>query len=788
MSKPTKNKNVMFPVSALYIQLDTNTGENGASEIHLLKRSMIKMPKMNTQPILTSEYPFFTKNVRYPNSIEKKDWKTKYEFFFNRVLFMDRLRKEIAKKPDIYRERPKSKDEHENEDDELYEWMKKTEKHNIMVTLRALFPIPEVFGKALKTSHDHILNNDKYNSRVIWDVNVRSATNIFGFMYKFGIANKEKEEYFINLGGKRYSVDDVIWENDLVNHPVYNKFLKSQRETYEDVERSAQEVAKKNSGYLQKLNDDLTDMKTKEKFQKDFFKYSGECENDTDCENDEKRIEFLKKIKNSQDKDVAKFVLENIQKNKPLPQTQYLIHKYYFKPYYDECKHELNDDKNMHEDMKHNMEELVKSYDAIQNLKIDERNLTGLLKDKDKINSEWHKELEFSFGIEHAEDETINDEQEKYEEKLFSRIYADLKMETIFNLRMNIHAKNASNQSTSQLYVTNNDRKTTAITIEEKLKRLTDETGEVAANTIISIKDDLDNHKMLHSNEGISVFMERDYELVFERLLKNAIEIKASSIVTNFAKNHIPMNLSGKKPDGTDVSPINQRINQYIRDYFGTEANINNQLSTNVNNVFEPVRKTSNRELYKAIKLFKLGDSIMKREHNMTNSEIEEYRHVLETIHDKYISMQNRETDNDDDVDEYLYTGIDGVKTIATESTDGTKSDTEIRRNVQEIYVRMDLVSADAFENTPKASCKLLDKELEQEYMYLSDPRNKNNSILSRFRNLDIGSLTLQNVVGQQQKPEVVDSSKPVKKTGGTRRLNIKEHNDNHRKTYRRNV
>ena len=780
MTESTKSNNVMFPVSALYIQLDTNAGPNGTSEIHLFKRSMIKMPKMNTQPILTSEYPFFTKNVRYPRSIERKDWKTKYEFFFNRVLFIDRLKKEIKNNPnlDIYRERLKSK--RTDKDEELYEWMKETEMHNIMVTLRALFPIPEVFGKALKSSYDHILNNNS-NSRVAWDVNIKSATNIFGFMYKFGIANKEKEEYFINVGGKRYSVDDVIWENDLVNHPVYNKFLKSQRETYEEVEKSLQDVEEKYEGYLQKLNDDLTDMKTKEQFHTDFFKYSEDCVED--CKSDENVIAFLKKIKNSQDKDLAKYIFDNKIKNKPLPQTQYLIHKYYFKIYYDECKHELKTDKNIHKDVKHKMEELVKSYDAIQNLKIDERNLSGLLADAEKINSEWHNELEFSFGIEHSEDETINDEQ--YEEKLFSRIYADLKMETIFNIRMNIHAKTTSNQSTSPLYVTNNDRKTTAVTIADKFKRLTNETGEVAANTIISIKDDLDNHKMLHSNEGIGVFMERDYELIFERLLKNAIEIKASSIVKNFAKNNIPMNLSGKKPDGTDVSPINQRINQYIRDYFGTEANINNQLSTNVNNVFEPVRKTSNRELYKAIKLFKLGDAIMKREHKMSNLEIEKYRNVLETIHDKYISMQNRETDYED-VDEYLYTGIDEVKTTASETTDSTKSDAEIRRNVQEIYVRMDLVSADAFENTPKASCKLLDKELEQEYMYLSDPRNKNNSILSRFRNLDISSLPLQNLVTQQLQPGVLESANPEKKTGGTRRLKIKDHNDIHRKTHRR--
>ena len=191
MSEFEKTKSVIFPVSALYIQLDTNTGANGESNIQLFKRSMIKMPKMDTPPQLTSEYPFFTKNVRYPKSIENDDWKKKYEFFFNRVMFMDRLREEIEHNPGSYKESLTSKDESESK--QLYEWMQETETHNVMVTLRAIFPIPEVFGKAMKNSYDHILKNES-NLRIGSDINIRSVANIFGFMYKFGIASKEKEE------------------------------------------------------------------------------------------------------------------------------------------------------------------------------------------------------------------------------------------------------------------------------------------------------------------------------------------------------------------------------------------------------------------------------------------------------------------------------------------------------------------------------------------------------------------------------------------------------------------
>ena len=77
MSLNNDTQKIIFPVSSLYIQLDTNTGPNGESNIQLFKRGMIKMPKMDTPLILTNEFPFFTKNVRYPKSIESESWSKK---------------------------------------------------------------------------------------------------------------------------------------------------------------------------------------------------------------------------------------------------------------------------------------------------------------------------------------------------------------------------------------------------------------------------------------------------------------------------------------------------------------------------------------------------------------------------------------------------------------------------------------------------------------------------------------------------------------------------------------
>ena len=711
---------------------------------------------MNTPPLLTSEYPFFTKHVRYPSSIERKDWKTKYEFFFNRVLFIDRLRKEIARNPDIYKERLTSRDE--TESDELYEWMQETEKHNVMVTLRALFPIPEAFGKTLKHSYNNILKNEM-NSRVIWDVNVRSAVNIFGFMYKFGIANKEKEEYFLNIGGKRYEVDDIVWENDVINHPVYKEFLQSQRETFEDVAKSALEVEDKYEGFLQKLTDELTTLSFNERLQNEVycFKYPNNC-NDKDKTS---QYTFLKEeIKTANAAQIDNFI-RDASKNL-IPEIKSFIHKYIFAYYYDQYKDNEKIEKKY-------INSFVMNYNAIKKL-VESNQITD-----PSFNMHWDEEFTSIYNLEHLEHLEPGDTDEKFEKSIEDKIYAGLKSDSIFMMQHHILAKNAAILK-SNAYSLKNDRVTTINAVSEKLKRLsieielkqlsanTDvkgvstETAKNAANLIISIKEDFDNHQKLHSNEGISVFMEKEYEILFERLVKTAVEIKASFIVLQFAKNNIPMNLTGKNPDGTDVSPIMKRINKYIVDFYGTEASINNKLSTNVNNVFEPVRKTSNRELYKVLKLIKFGDAVMKREYKMLDADIDEYRDVLDRIHNKYISISVQ--NENDNVDEYLYTGVDEVKSAG--GGEEKKNEAEIRRNVQEIYVRMDLVDADTLEKVSRGPCKLLDKEMEQEFKYLADPRNKNNSSLSRFRDTNILPRPPK---GQTQKEE--PPKQEEKKMGG---------------------
>ena len=221
-------------------------------------------------------------------------------------------------------------------------------------------------------------------------------------------------------------------------------------------------------------------------------------------------------------------------------------------------------------------------------------------------------------------------------------------------LRLNMMSKSKHflNNATKYSSNINNDRITLINSVNDNLKKLsillnTTDIEDFSENVlkqivgyIISVREAFDNYKQLHGSEGINVFLDREYEIMFDRLLKMAIQIRATETVLNFSKNNVQMNLTGKNSDGTDVLPMNQRINQYIMYYFGTEASINNKLSTNVNNVYEPVRKTSNLELYKILRLVKFGDVLTKREYKWTTEMIERYRNILNYINEKYVVLK----------------------------------------------------------------------------------------------------------------------------------------------------
>lgn len=799
-------KNVIFPYSVLYIQLDTNTGKNGESSVQLFKRTMIKMPKMDVVPIFTSEYPYFTKNIKYPKSLERADWKTKYEFFFNRQVFLDKLNKQIELYESSFIKPVTIKDAEAER--EYYETVQDIEKENVMITLRCLFPIPEVFGKTLKNTYDHVLTSTG-NERVVKDINVLSTLNIFGFMYKFGIVKKEKQEYFINIGGKRYMVDNVIWENDLVNHPVYKKFLLAQRNVYEDVENNKFNILQRKDAAEEELktilnksanakDDDFAGNETNDGVKSMYSEsnYSFRIANGIagifkDDPKNEISIEYPPKL------DSIKSLVDKLDES-PLPklsnESRDNLKKYIVKVVSDIDKlvgYLNNKGTTDSTEYKQILEFITKINEIMKDIPESgsKKKLTDVEQQQKENDYKKLFRLVYDIAVYFDKEKSnlkklgyetaISSKQTTKPKKTKKQNILDKPLVESFKTRIEISVKNSGVQS-FQLQQFQN----AVSTIKKLLGDVFEvdvETGKLTSNNfnalkkaekLISIQEEIEQYgKQSNTQQPEKTFFEASEIPFLYQLIKIAIQVKAANIVYDFAENNTPMNLSDTVLDSKNqISDVMKQVNGYITKNYANEVRINNKLSTNTNEIYEPLRKTSNRELYEVIRLFKVGERILKSKNtNLTDEQIKKYKKVINDIYDEYIL--DIDSGEKDIYEKYLYVGTDDVN-VNEKQEDTTQ---EIKRNVKEIYVQFDLVDADTFEKTSRASCKLYDKELAEEFMYLADPRNKNNRVLSRFRNLDFNSVIpdpLAEAVDPNNPTAAINQPPPTEKKGGyTRRI-----------------
>ena len=688
-SNYTPQRSVVFPVSELNIKLDTNVGK-----IETFKRGMVQLPKMPNPPNMTNEFPFFTRNVRYPSYIQSADWKTRYEFFFNRDIFVETLRKEIENDPSIFKspqiietESTQVLNKLQNENDDPYskkftrkskrkqqkirnklgeEWLLYTEKHNIMITLRSIFPISETFAMALTNSYDHNLMQ-KNNGRILYDLDITSAFNFFGFMHKFGILHKESEDYFLNVNGKRYEIENVTWENDIVNHPVYSKFLEAQHTTSDEVGNFKLSVSKSAKEFEDNLNyylKTLTDRSKRKKRYIELFKITS----GTKLDNDEDQFKNF---------DDAKFA------------------KYIYK-----------DPDNVYDDIK------------VQLIK-DEFEYEGD-KQREDLLREWNSE-----DISQEHDSMIAGlKQELKSIETFTGLIASIKK--LKSPRSDAKYRNA--EIVADRVITNLE----ALAGNEASNGIT---GKEAADAIISIKDELDNYAAsTSSNERVSI-IDGNYKDMYKKLTDLAIRHKAALIVKNFVLNSVPMNLKTavEVENGKSIeSKSKVAIVDFIKLNFSAEKKMNDALTNSVNDIYEPSRKTTNSKLYCLIRQIKTGE--MPDECDISKDKRASATASIFTQIYNYYMTEYPDRHTFRIIQPYLYTGVDQVRVSSSEKN------TDSFVNTQEIYVRLDLVDAEKLKSVSRAPCKLYDKIIAEEYKFLTSKQYNDDGILNFYRNFDFDS------------------------------------------------
>jgi hypothetical protein len=150
-----------------------------------------------TNKIGYSDYPYITKQVRYPyDELAKMSYSDIANFFFVKKVFIDTLSKSIKQQAINTLETPEQKKLREETNIE----------YNIITMLELLFPT----------------YYPTYNNFFISFV-----SNIGGQVempQKSMFGNKNKQFSYINLD-KPYTITKITWLNDIINHPVYGEFI-----------------------------------------------------------------------------------------------------------------------------------------------------------------------------------------------------------------------------------------------------------------------------------------------------------------------------------------------------------------------------------------------------------------------------------------------------------------------------------------------------------------------------------------------------------------------------------
>ncbi len=232
---------VEFTIESLAIKIYTNIPDK-QNQIVNFTRSMLYIPKptnndevVEVESVALEEMPFFTIDVEYPvDQLNRLDYQSRVNFFFNSGKFVDILR------PYYVKEDNTAVETDETADDSYYEKRERRARRNIMTMLEILFPTKFPVINDIQTSYDFI--KDKQSTRPFW-------------------FNPFQTHYFsyLKIGGSTYTIKKTVWLNDMLNHPVYRKMIVE----YRKVRKWADEQLYSKDSKFGNPAEQIKDIKTK---------------------------------------------------------------------------------------------------------------------------------------------------------------------------------------------------------------------------------------------------------------------------------------------------------------------------------------------------------------------------------------------------------------------------------------------------------------------------------------------------------------------------------------------
>ena len=199
-----------FDIEQLKINLFTNIKDEKLRTIELTK-SLLYHPEMEEITEVLSEYPYFTFDVKYPLSrLRYLTYKERIEFFFNKEKFRERLEAYSSKEKNILRKGNQSDEEQE----QYFKQRDRNIEKNIMTMIEILFPTKFPVINDIQTSYEIIQEKSKLRRMVLNPI----ITKYYSYL---------------KLGGETYTFKKLIWMNDILNHPKYQRLISEYRKLKE---------------------------------------------------------------------------------------------------------------------------------------------------------------------------------------------------------------------------------------------------------------------------------------------------------------------------------------------------------------------------------------------------------------------------------------------------------------------------------------------------------------------------------------------------------------------------
>ena len=189
-------------VDELKIFLYTNLVDEKYEKIEF-KREMLYQANYKESGIRLNSFPFYTSDVKYPESkLKTLSYSELIDFFFNEKTFI----KILSNDRTVDNEYTSNFNKKHNE----------IIDHNIGCMLKLLFPT------SFPTANDHHNSYDLIHGK-------NSSGGLFSFFESSGKFS------YLKINNKTYTVKKVVWINDLINHPDYSNLLESAHKLSDNV-------------------------------------------------------------------------------------------------------------------------------------------------------------------------------------------------------------------------------------------------------------------------------------------------------------------------------------------------------------------------------------------------------------------------------------------------------------------------------------------------------------------------------------------------------------------------